>query len=62
MGLLISEMLGAKTADQSADLLKLVQKTVEWLRYNRALELRRLTKLVQIEAPLFYNHILAGHP
>ena len=35
MGLLTSAMLGARTADQSADLPKPVQKTVECLRYDR---------------------------
>ena len=43
MGYSIFTMSEAKTADQSADLLNLVQKTVEWVRYDRALEWRRLT-------------------
>ena len=43
MGLLTQAMLGARTADQSADLPRLVQKTVESLGYYRALEWRRLT-------------------
>ena len=43
MVLSISEMLGAETADRSADLLIFMQKPVEWLRLSLPIKYRMLT-------------------
>ena len=46
MELLISRMLGAKTADRSADLLIFMQKPIEWLRLSLLLKYRTLIKVI----------------
>ena len=46
MELLISRMLGAETADRSADLRTSMQKPVEWLKLSLPLKYRTLTKVI----------------